>query len=175
MVEDRGYEETLAAVSQLKPWNPLSKLVREEIARQAPNSLADLEAIPTLHDLDLQLVVLGSGAPALEDAVRRLARAVPDRVAVHLGFDEPLAHLIEAGADAFLMPSEYEPCGLNQMYSQVYGTVPVVSRAHDAWIRIGCPRRIEGIILNPVEVVARIAIAGDFTAERIQLRYVSSG
>src|SRR5579862_3567836 len=56
----------------------------------------------------------------------RLAREHPDRFGVLIGFDEPLAHLIEAGADIFLMPSKFEPCGLNQMYSLRYGTVPVV-------------------------------------------------
>jgi len=57
---------------------------------------------------------------------RGLAERSPDRVAVKIGFDEPLAHLIEAGADMFLMPSRFEPCGLNQMYSQRYGTLPIV-------------------------------------------------
>ncbi len=56
----------------------------------------------------------------------RLAAAHPSRVAAHIGFDERLAHLVEAGSDIFLMPSEFEPCGLNQMYSLRYGTVPIV-------------------------------------------------
>jgi starch synthase len=85
-----------------------------------------LEVVPRLDDLDVQLVMLGSGDRQLEAAAARLARAHPERVAVRLGFDDALAHLIEAGADAFLMPSAYEPCGLNQMYSQRYGTVPIV-------------------------------------------------
>ena len=72
-----------------------------------------------------QLVVLGKGEAAYERALRELAAERPARVAVRIGFDEPLAHLIEAGADLFLMPSRYEPCGLNQMYSQRYGTPPV--------------------------------------------------
>jgi starch synthase len=73
-----------------------------------------------------QLVVLGSGERAFESALRELAAAHPGRIAVHIGFDEALAHLVEAGSDLFLMPSRYEPCGLNQMYSQRYGTPPVV-------------------------------------------------
>ncbi len=85
-----------------------------------------LDAFGHLSDLDLQLVILGSGDPSLEDAVRGLAAAEPRRVACRVGFDEALAHRIEAGADVFLMPSIYEPCGLNQMYSQRYGTVPIV-------------------------------------------------
>lgn len=85
-----------------------------------------IDAWPLLKDLDVQFVLLGSGDRALEEAVRTLARNHPERVAVSVGFDDEIAHLIEAGADAFAMPSEYEPCGLNQMYSQRYGTVPVV-------------------------------------------------
>jgi starch synthase len=71
-------------------------------------------------------VVLGTGEPRYQDMWRGLAAWRPDRVAVHVGYDERRAHLIEAGADIFLMPSRYEPCGLNQMYSLRYGTVPVV-------------------------------------------------
>ncbi len=73
-----------------------------------------------------QLAILGSGERELEVALLQLARRYPGRVALQVGFDEGLAHLIEAGADVFLMPSRYEPCGLNQMYSQRYGTPPVV-------------------------------------------------
>jgi starch synthase len=72
-----------------------------------------------------QLVVLGRGDPALEASLVALAAANPRAVAARIGFDEPLAHLIEAGADIFLMPSRFEPCGLNQLYSQRYGTPPV--------------------------------------------------
>ena len=71
-------------------------------------------------------VVLGTGAPRYEAMWRELAAAHPDRFGVRIGFDEALAHLVEGGADLFLMPSRYEPCGLNQMYSMRYGTVPVV-------------------------------------------------
>lgn len=73
-----------------------------------------------------QLVVLGTGDAQLEAALREAARQHPQHIAVHIGFSEALAHLIEAGADAFLMPSRFEPCGLNQMYSQRYGTLPIV-------------------------------------------------
>ena len=75
---------------------------------------------------DLQLVILGTGEPGIEDALRRLAVKYPHRVAVTIGFDDSLAHQIEAGSDSFLMPSRFEPCGLNQMYSLRYGTVPIV-------------------------------------------------
>jgi starch synthase len=73
-----------------------------------------------------QLVLLGSGDREHERALRAIAGRHPGRIAVQVGFDEQLAHLIEAGADLFLMPSRYEPCGLNQMYSQRYGTPPIV-------------------------------------------------
>jgi starch synthase len=75
-----------------------------------------------------QLVVLGTGEPRFEEFFRALARAFPRRVTYQPTFSENLAHRIEAGADAFLMPSRYEPCGLNQMYSLRYGTVPIVHK-----------------------------------------------
>jgi starch synthase len=72
-----------------------------------------------------QLVVLGNGDPGLQQALVDAAARSPKSMSVTLAFDESLAHLIEAGADAFLMPSRFEPCGLNQMYSQAYGTPPL--------------------------------------------------
>jgi starch synthase len=79
-----------------------------------------------LPHLEASFVLLGTGERRYEDLWRALARRYPDRVGVRIGFDEPLAHQIEGGADIFLMPSRFEPCGLNQMYSLRYGTVPVV-------------------------------------------------
>jgi starch synthase len=79
-----------------------------------------------LTRLDAAFVVLGTGEPRYQDMWRALAARFPDRIGARIGFDEPLAHLIEGGADIFLMPSRFEPCGLNQMYSMRYGTVPVV-------------------------------------------------
>lgn len=76
--------------------------------------------------MDLQLVFLGTGELRHETALQQLSWKYPGRVSVTIGFDEPLSHQIEAGADAYLMPSLYEPCGLNQMYSLIYGTVPIV-------------------------------------------------
>jgi starch synthase len=77
---------------------------------------------------DCRLIVLGAGDKSLEEKLRALAARGPDKVALSMKLDEGMSHLIEAGADFFVMPSLFEPCGLNQMYSQVYGTVPIVSR-----------------------------------------------
>jgi starch synthase len=87
-----------------------------------------LDVLDELLQLDLQLVILGSGDPALERALQQAAKRAPAKLSVHRVFDEPLAHRIEAGADLFLMPSKYEPCGLNQLYSLRYGTIPIVRR-----------------------------------------------
>jgi starch synthase len=86
-------------------------------------------AAPELGRLDAAFVVLGTGEPRYQELWQGLAAAHPSRIGVKIGFDEPLSHLIEAGADAFLMPSYFEPCGLNQMYSLRYGTVPIVRAA----------------------------------------------
>jgi starch synthase len=75
---------------------------------------------------DVYLIVLGSGAKELERFFQSLRETYPTRVGVYIGFNNELAHKIEAGADMFLMPSRFEPCGLNQMYSLKYGTVPIV-------------------------------------------------
>jgi starch synthase len=80
-----------------------------------------------LPQLDASFVVLGTGEPRYQTMWSSLAAAYPEKVGARIGFDETLAHLIEAGADMFLMPSRFEPCGLNQMYSMRYGTVPVVN------------------------------------------------
>lgn len=75
-----------------------------------------------------RLIVLGSGEKSIESSYLELAAAHPDRVALSMRMDEKMSHLIEAGSDFFLMPSLFEPCGLNQMYSLAYGTVPLVSK-----------------------------------------------
>jgi starch synthase len=83
-------------------------------------------AVQDLMALGATWTMLGSGERRYEELWRSLANEYPDRVSATIGFDERLAHLIEAGSDLFLMPSRFEPCGLNQMYSVRYGTVPVV-------------------------------------------------
>jgi starch synthase len=75
---------------------------------------------------NIQFVQIGSGAAQYQRAFQDLARRFPDRAAVRVGFDEAVSHRIEAGCDFFLMPSRFEPCGLNQMYSLRYGTIPIV-------------------------------------------------
>jgi len=79
-----------------------------------------------LASLDATFIIVGTGEPRYQDMWRRLAQWQPDRISAFIGFDEARAHLVEAGADIFLMPSRFEPCGLNQMYSLRYGTVPIV-------------------------------------------------
>ena len=85
--------------------------------------LQDLDQIVALP---AQLVILGSGESKYENQLREAVKKYSDRISVYIGYDEGLAHRIEAGADIFLMPSRFEPCGLNQMYSLRYGTIPVV-------------------------------------------------
>ena len=86
------------------------------------------QVLDRLLERDLQIVLLGSGAEEYHALFEQTAEAHPQKMSAQLRFDNGLAHRIEAGADMFLMPSRYEPCGLNQMYSLRYGTVPVVRR-----------------------------------------------
>lgn len=85
-------------------------------------------ALQDLMQLDAQWVILGSGEDRYEEMFRRIAHILPHIVAAYIGFNNELSHLIEAAADMFLMPSRYEPCGLNQIYSMKYGTVPIVRK-----------------------------------------------
>jgi starch synthase len=98
------------------------------VARLAEQKGIDLIASAAQHFLrqDVQLIVLGNGQPRYQQILQELHTQFPTKVGLLLGFDEPLAHLIEAGSDLFLMPSLYEPSGLNQLYSLRYGTPPVV-------------------------------------------------
>ena len=87
-----------------------------------------IDCLPEMMAMPLQFVLLGAGNKDYEQRLQNLAHVYPDKLAITLGYDESLAHLIEAGADIFLMPSLFEPCGLNQMYSQRYGTLPIVRK-----------------------------------------------
>jgi starch synthase len=98
------------------------------ISRLAEQKGVDIQlgALQEMLSTKMQFILLGSGSPAYERGCHELARSFPDQVAVRVGYDEGLAHRIEAGCDFYLMPSRFEPSGLNQMYSLRYGTIPVV-------------------------------------------------
>jgi starch synthase len=98
------------------------------VSRFAPQKGFDLiaEIAEQLAALDLYIVALGTGDPVYEELFRDMTARYPDKFLVAVAYDNTLAHQIEAGSDMFLMPSHYEPCGLNQIYSLKYGTVPIV-------------------------------------------------
>jgi starch synthase len=98
----------------------ISRLVQQKGIDLVLESLAQMASMP------LQFVLLGSGDKEYQQRLLNFAQLYPQKISITLGYDEHLSHLIEAGADIFLMPSRFEPCGLNQMYSQRYGTVPIV-------------------------------------------------
>ncbi len=87
-----------------------------------------IACLPELLAMPVQFVLLGNGDKSFEQRLQNLTHVYPTKIAVSIGYDEGLAHLIEGGADMFLMPSRFEPCGLNQMYSQRYGTIPIVRK-----------------------------------------------
>jgi starch synthase len=111
------------------PTNPNIPLFGN-ITRLAEQKGVDIQlgALEEMLAADMQFVLLGSGSPDYEKAYAQLVKRYPSKVGVRIGFDQALSHRIEAGADFFLMPSRYEPCGLNQMYSLRYGTIPIVRR-----------------------------------------------
>jgi starch synthase len=116
-----------------------------------------LEVAPQLLRLPAQLVVLGTGSHALEHGFAALAHQHPAQCAVSIGFDEAQAHRIEAGADIFVMPSRFEPCGLNQMYSLRYGTPPVVRATGglaDTVIDAADEKRGNGFVFGPATAAA---------------------
>jgi starch synthase len=98
------------------------------VTRLTPQKGSDVvvDALPKILALGAQVVLLGAGDPKLEARLKALSESGSDRMRAWIGYDEGLAHRIEAGSDLFLMPSRFEPCGLNQMYSQRYGTLPIV-------------------------------------------------
>jgi starch synthase len=106
-----------------RPERPLFGVVSRLTGQKGSDLIAALA--DRIAALPAQLAVLGSGDPQITAQLERAAKVHPDAIAKKIGFDEGLAHRIEAGADFFLMPSRFEPCGLNQMYSQRYGTPPI--------------------------------------------------
>ena len=109
---------------EIPPTTPILGVVSRFATQKGFDLLA--EVAERLAERELLLVALGTGEPYYENLLRSLAERFPHRFAVRVQYDNTLAHKIEAGADMFLMPSRYEPCGLNQIYSLRYGTVPVV-------------------------------------------------
>jgi starch synthase len=100
------------------------------VSRLAHQKMADViaAAVPGIVESGAQVVVLGEGEAALESAFAALGNGFPGRVAVRIGYDESLAHRLQAGSDILLAPARYEPCGLTQLYAMRYGTLPVVRR-----------------------------------------------
>jgi len=105
---------------------PLFGLIGRLVEQKGIDMIMD--SLPEILEMPLQIVLLGSGEKSMERKLANYAQLYPEKIAVTIGYDEALAHLIEAGSDVFLMPSRFEPCGLNQMYSQRYGTLPLVRR-----------------------------------------------
>lgn len=105
---------------------PLIGIVSRMVIQKGFDIFADV--INDLINLDAQWIMLGSGEDKYEDLFRWLSNQLPDKVGAYIGYNNELSHLIEAGSDIFLMPSRYEPCGLNQIYSLKYGTVPIVRK-----------------------------------------------
>jgi starch synthase len=123
-----------------------------------------LQCLPLFEPLNLQLALLGSGDPTLEKAFAAAASEAPERIAAQIGYSEELAHLIQAGADALLVPSRFEPCGLTQLCALRYGAVPLTSRvggladtiidANDMALAAGCAT---GLQFSPVAADALAA------------------
>ena len=103
---------------------PLLGLISRLVEQKGVDLL--LACLDEMVNMPLQLVLLGSGDKSVEQKLLNYSRLYPKKISVTIGYDEALAHQIEAGVDIFLMPSRFEPCGLNQMYSQRYGTIPIV-------------------------------------------------
>lgn len=105
---------------------PLIGIVSRMVLQKGFDIFSD--SLNQLMSLNAQWIILGSGEDRFESLFRWLSNQLPDKVGTHIGYNNELSHLIEAGADMFLMPSRYEPCGLNQIYSLKYGTVPIVRK-----------------------------------------------
>jgi starch synthase len=110
---------------KVRPATPVIGMV-SRLADQKGFDILEEAIEEGLFELDMGIIVLGAGDVRYERLLKDMAAKYPTKLKVHIGFDEALAHRIEAGADFFLMPSRYEPCGLNQIYSMRYGTIPIV-------------------------------------------------
>jgi starch synthase len=125
------------------------------VSRLAHQKMADviLENVPEIMTAGAQFALVGEGDPALETAFQSLERQYSQRIAVHIGYEEALAHRLQAGVDILLAPARFEPCGLNQLYAMRYGTVPLVRRTGglaDTVTDIGQPDQATGFVFeNP--------------------------
>jgi starch synthase len=142
---------------QVAPATPLIGMVSRLTPQKGFDLLFD-SLSEILRHRELAVAIVGSGEARYEDFFSDLAQRFPERVGFHKGYSEELAHWIEAGSDMFLMPSMYEPCGLNQMYSLKYGTVPIVRRtgglADSVQMWDGATQQGTGIVFNDFDVPA---------------------
>lgn len=126
--EDYKYDNKVALVNkagfEFKPRTPLIGMITRLDSQKGVSLF--IEAADELFKEDLQVIILGKGDAKLKNKLSKISKKYPEKLKLKFGIDEPRAHLIEAGSDMFLLPSQYEPCGLNLMYSLVYGSVPIV-------------------------------------------------
>jgi starch synthase len=137
------------------------------ISRMSDQKMTDtvLEALPAILDRGVQFALLGDGDPWLEQRFEDVGRRYPGQVAVRIGYEEPLAHRFQAGADILLHPARFEPCGLTQLYAMRYGTLPIV-------------RRVGGLadtVIDTNEQTLRDGSATGFTFERANARDMIAG
>lgn len=121
-----------------------------------------IDAIPVLVEMGCQVVILGQGQPEYETNLLALAQHYPTNCWVKIGYNEKLAHQIEAGSDVFLMPSIFEPCGLNQLYSLAYGTLPLVTAVG------GLKDTVEGFTGNNLETATGFVMASPSSIDLIE-------
>ena len=156
---------------------PLVAMISRMVDQKGFDLLDQLsDALPALH---ASIVLLGSGEPRYEARWKELATRHPNRIGVKIGFDDGLAHLVEGGADMFLMPSRFEPCGLNQMYSLRYGTVPIVratgglfDTVHDVDRRTGRGTGFTFVDYSPVALIGALGRALEMFENRPAWRRV---
>jgi len=155
----RACQSALCERLEIAPGSgPLVGIVSRLTAQKGFELLPDI--LPVLLQRNaLRLAVLGSGEERYERYFDWLRQSFPGRVGFHAGYDDELAHWIEAGADAFLMPSRFEPCGLNQMYSLRYGTVPIVRRTGGLADTV--------VDFDPERGTGTGFVFGDFTADAL--------
>ncbi len=179
------------------PDSPLIGMVARLVEQKGLDII--LEAMEGILKTGADLVILGSGEDRYHQELRALARRHKGRIGVRIGFDTALAHKIEAGADVFLMPSRYEPCGLNQMYSLKYGTIPLVRstggledtvrefdpatgrgngfkfKAYSASALISCVRRATALYKRKDRwgILIKNAMRADFSWETAARKYLS--